>query len=197
MRPHRKRFVELLREHLPPGHMRGAEIGVQRGRMSEILFREFPQLQLFMVDTWRAADPTSAYAATADASARQPQEHHSRNYVEAVRRTTPYAERRRIIRKPSVEAAGELDTGYLDWLFLDADHSYEGCAADLPAWLRALRPGGFYAGHDYSEKKQVDRGYGVKRAVDEFVAAHGFELHVDQYTIWWLRKPLGVAHGQG
>lgn len=36
----------------------------------------------------------------------------------------------------------------LDLVFIDADHSYEGCRADFEAWAPLVRPGGFVAFHD-------------------------------------------------
>ena len=35
----------------------------------------------------------------------------------------------------------------LDCVYVDGDHSYEGCAGDLDAWWPTLRSGGIMAGH--------------------------------------------------
>jgi predicted O-methyltransferase YrrM len=48
----------------------------------------------------------------------------------------------------------------LDVLFIDGDHSYEGCSSDLKAWLPFVKPGGWVAFHDSSEA-------GVARAISE------------------------------
>ncbi len=48
----------------------------------------------------------------------------------------------------------------IDLLFIDGDHSYEGCSTDLKAWLRFVRPGGWVAFHDSSEE-------GVAQAISE------------------------------
>lgn len=36
-----------------------------------------------------------------------------------------------------------------DMVFIDGDHSYEGCLGDIEAWLPHLKKGGFLALHDY------------------------------------------------
>lgn len=66
----------------------------------------------------------------------------------------------RPLRMPSVEAAHHFTPGSVDFCFIDGDHSYAGCQADIQAWLPKLKPGGVMAGHD------VDRE-GVRRAVSE------------------------------
>lgn len=38
-----------------------------------------------------------------------------------------------------------------DLIFIDGDHTYEGCAGDILAWLPLLKPGGYLAIHDYDK----------------------------------------------
>lgn len=50
-----------------------------------------------------------------------------------------------------------------DFIFIDADHSYDSCKADIEAYLPLLRPGGVLCGHD------VGSFTGVTEAVDELL----------------------------
>jgi predicted O-methyltransferase YrrM len=60
----------------------------------------------------------------------------------------------------------------IDYLYVDADHSYDGVVADLYAWVPHVKPGGLILGDDYGH-----HGFpGVARAWDEFEAAHGLTL---------------------
>jgi hypothetical protein len=43
-------------------------------------------------------------------------------------------------------------------VFIDADHSYEHCKADIQAWLPNIKLGGIIAFHDYGPE---DGLYGV------------------------------------
>lgn len=47
-------------------------------------------------------------------------------------------------------------------VFIDGDHEYASCAADIAAWLPKVRSGGILAGHDFS-----DSFPGVEKAVRE------------------------------
>ena len=49
----------------------------------------------------------------------------------------------------------------IDLLFIDGDHSYEGCKTDLISWFPRVRRGGWIAFHDSGED-------GVARVISEF-----------------------------
>lgn len=55
------------------------------------------------------------------------------------------------IRGASVEVASKFPSASLDMLFVDGDHSLEGCYADLVAWYPKLKPTGRILGHDAAE----------------------------------------------
>ena len=69
----------------------------------------------------------------------------------------------------------------VDLIFIDADHSQEGVAKDLTAWLPKIRRGGVIAGHDYASRRHP----GVKRAVDEFFADHPRPVEFQADMVWW------------
>jgi cephalosporin hydroxylase len=56
----------------------------------------------------------------------------------------------------------------IDYLYIDADHTKEGCRSDLDLWWPYLRVGGLIAGDDYDDPR-----WGVTPAWDEFEADHG------------------------
>lgn len=70
-----------------------------------------------------------------------------------------------------------------DMIFIDGDHSYEGCSGDILAWLPHLRDGGTLAVHDYN-KEDAYRNHvtgkaphprvwvGVDKAVNEFLTGY-------------------------
>ena len=69
------------------------------------------------------------------------------------------------IRVNSLRAAKERPPSKADFIFIDADHSYEAVKADILAWRKHLAPNGILAGHDYGFPDYP----GVKQAVDELV----------------------------
>lgn len=65
------------------------------------------------------------------------------------------------IRKNSVLAARDFPDRSFDMIFIDGDHSYAGCLADLEAWYPKLKPEGILLGHDGEGE--------VRRAIDTFL----------------------------
>jgi hypothetical protein len=68
----------------------------------------------------------------------------------------------KVMKERSVDAAEYFTDGYFDFVYIDADHSYESVLTDIRAWLPKVRDGGMIAGHDYVESQP-----GVKKAVHE------------------------------
>lgn len=95
-------------------------------------------------------------------------------------------------RNESVEYA-EVHNGRgikYDFIYIDADHSYGACKADIQAWLPLLAEGGIIAGHDYH-----CAGFpGVTQAVDEMFA--GIQVMQDT-NIWWVRQEDIAWHQTG
>jgi len=69
----------------------------------------------------------------------------------------------------------------IDFLYVDADHSYAGVLEDLEAWVPLVRAGGLIAGDDYDHPRYP----GVKQAWDEFEADQGLSL-----TRYQSRPPM-------
>jgi len=101
---------------------------------------------------------------------------------QAVRATEFVADRRTFHRKDSVQAAACFDDASLDFVFIDAEHSYESVAADISAWWPKLKPGGFLLGHDYGQP----RFPGVQRAFDELLPS-GL-THAPDFTVFQRKE---------
>lgn len=136
MSVHRDVFTALVRGS---GWTQGAEIGVDKGILFGMLLKECPNLHLIGVDLF----PDRVRS------------HRVFDYAQQ------YAERARLIEGDSAASAAEIPDGSLDFVFIDADHSYEAVRRDIAAWRSKVTPGGWFGGHDYSPKFP-----GVIRAVD-------------------------------
>jgi predicted O-methyltransferase YrrM len=60
----------------------------------------------------------------------------------------------------------------IDYLYVDADHSYKAVLADLQAWAPHVKPGGLILGDDYGNASFP----GVKAAWDAFEDEYGLSL---------------------
>ncbi len=176
------RAHEIL-TRLPEGEVAGAEIGVFTGALSRLLL-ERPDLHLTMVDSW-AGDGKDYIGDSGDWHSRlsQAQQNECRKSAEQV--AAPFGDRAKVLPLASREASNVVPDASLDFVFIDADHSYEGCKADIRAWMPKLKPGGLLAGHDYDNKDFED--FGVTRAVDEFAAAHQHKLELGDNLTWFIR----------
>ena len=174
-------------QRIDPGSV-GIEIGVWRGDTSTKFLRRARHLHL--VDSWSVipytvSDEHGTYDDYLDRYAkmvgsRDPQDFQSfydNIYQSVVDRfqTNPVTIHRMSSRQFFAEFSEQAD-----WIYIDGDHSYSGCLADLRSSLKVVRPGGTIFGDDYTNKP------GVRRAVDQFVSETGMRFdnfHGSQYRI--------------
>ena len=99
-------------------------------------------------------------------------------YGEAQVNLKEYIDKKRceLIRANSVDAALGVADNSLDFIYIDADHSYVGTKGDIAAWYPKVKVGGVMAGHDYKNRASCR----VKKSVDEFIKEQGLRLFVIQ-----------------
>ena len=161
----------------------GAEIGVYRGKFSAELATTSPK-ELHLVDPWQAQsgeyerDPTN-------------QQNLQACYGGVFRRfsSNPAVH---IHRMTSVDASKLFADGYFDYVYLDADHTWQGITVDLPVWWRKVKSGGWLCGHDYFLGcSWVD----VQPVVDAWAKIKNLEILTSKPTSsddpasWAIRKP--------
>jgi Methyltransferase domain len=142
------------------------EVGVDEGIFSEYLLEYWHGRQLLSVDPWLEMPPDE-YIDTCNTSQASMDE----KYERTKRRLACFGDRSDVRRETSVEAAARVTPGSLDFVYLDARHSYEGVTEDLQVWFPLMRAGGLMAGHDYNDGVFVQGIHGVRSAVDEFFGA--------------------------
>lgn len=171
-----RRAVQVL-SRLPSGAVIGAEIGIWKGTMSARLLAR-PDLTLYMVDNWNGVPGLEACGFSDDDQIR--------NKATARVKTEFAGNRAIILCADSVVAAELVPDLSLDFVFIDADHSYNGVKSDITAWLPNIKPGGFIGGHDYDNPRERN-GKEVKHAVDEFAAEYGEPLELGDGDTWFVR----------
>jgi predicted O-methyltransferase YrrM len=82
-----------------------------------------------------------------------------------------FAARSEPVVSDSLAAARTLlaKRGTIDLIFIDGDHSYEACKADILAWAPYVKRGGVMAFHDFGSRAE-----GVTRAIFEEIKAGRF-----------------------
>ncbi len=160
----RQRLLSLL-----PARAECAEVGTWRGDFAAAILASRRPARLYLIDPWEyrtdpGYDQASYGGHSEDGQARLDAMHASvlERFDAQIRSGQVLVRRAR-----SLEAAAGFADESLDWVYIDADHSYEGVSGDLEAFFRVVRPGGFLAGDDYGHEGSWFED-GVRRAVDEF-----------------------------
>jgi len=186
---YRDSLVKLIRQECGSPTF-GVEVGVHRGATSALLLRSFPSLTLAMVDLWGEWNTVKTSHTLEE----------QKQYRQQAMASTDFAKSRRwVIDEDSTNAATLLsseDGTYKsqrllrqyeeyrqksDFVFIDADHSYEACRRDMDAWWPVTKT--LFCGHDYGKPE-----FGVTQAVDEFCEEHGITVNVAEGHIWWINK---------
>ena len=162
----RDRMAELFAEL---GSCKGAEIGVGQGFYSEILCKANPNLCLLGIDPWvgistpvrRAIRPENATQANLETYGDV-----DPLYADAVQRLAPY--NITLIRAGSIDAVQNIPDASLDFVYIDAVHSFDWAMTDILYWAPKVRLGGIVSGHDFAHYHE----YGVVFAVEAYVRAH-------------------------
>ena len=172
-----KDSIHILKDILP--NTKGAEIGVWAGNTS-MQFLRLGISELHMIDPW-SVEPykkskeyknydeyLAKYSKILNIEKQDVdfQEYYDAIYSE-VRAKCGMDPRVTIHRMTSDEWFANKPEK-LDWIYVDGDHGYEGCLADLENSLKVVKPGGLIMGDDYYWPKASWGKEGVTNAVDRF-----------------------------
>lgn len=186
MGQHSRSLIRILKPIEPK---LGCEVGVWAGENSKALLEAFPQMTLLMVDYYQ---PPSPKVIEQDPGIRRRPEMCSQEGLDQALLRATHATQglRRILLVAESQCAAQLVLdASLDFVFIDADHIYECIARDVSIWAPKVRSGGVISGHDYGGGGDRRRGWGVTRAVDEFVAQHHYQLTLWRGRVWCIYKP--------
>jgi len=150
----------------------GCEVGVCEGCLSSYLLQRFPKLFLYMVDSYE--DKNIWGRVTAEKAIHT-----------AYKSTCAFVNRRSIVVSRSEQAVQNIADQSLDFVYIDADHTYKQVKNDLYLWMPKVKDGGILMGHDYDSRMEKKGLYmGVKRAVDEFAKHNGLLVQSAGMLIW-------------
>jgi hypothetical protein len=163
----------------------GVEVGVQKAEYSKYLL-DNTDMFLYLVDTWKQLpnyiDPANISDSEQDICMQI-----------AIKNLSDYDTRYKIIRKLSVDAAKDFQDSSLDFIYLDAQHTWNACTADLNAWYHKLKVGGIMSGHDFLNAYgdiPHEMMFEVETAVREFIANKSIDLFItyESWPTWYWRK---------
>jgi FkbM family methyltransferase len=193
--PDKRDLASLVNQLYPNGI--GVEIGVLRGEYSKLILERWNNGTLYLIDTWRHL---SKYI---DMNGQDDQYHYD-CMVKTAENIKPWQHRAHMIRMDSSLSADMFPDEYFDFIYIDADHSYEGVVKDIEAWWPKIKKGGLFCGDDYIpdngdiwlivDDKQTYAGkFGVRHAVTEFATKINVKIYSTinepYWKQWYTFKP--------
>lgn len=154
------------------------EIGVRIGENLLDMLKANPT-EMVAVDLWRE----DGVRTRNDLSYSQKELDSQFQYIQSLQVQYPAI---KIIRNYSTEAAKQFADGYFDYVYIDADHTYEAVRDDIKAWYPKVRQYGILGGHDYHPNAPTCT---VNMAVDEFVRQNSLLFHSEISNSWYVVKP--------
>lgn len=158
-----------------------AEIGVRQGLNFEKMIEHGPELAV-AVDLWK----NTGNMAQNDLD--YTQEKLDKQYLDFKNKyiDTPGV---MIHRGYSDQAAKWFEDETFDFVYIDADHTYDGVKADLEAWYPKVKKGKFLMGDDFRRHKtRTGVRFGVVEAVTRFAHINGLSFFVFPRSKWGLIK---------
>lgn len=156
----------------------GAEIGVWMGD-SSVKFQSIGLKELHLIDPYTLSDADrglslfkARYASLVGGFDDQAFNIYYEKVYNSVKDKFKNNSEVTLHRTRSVEFWNSIDDNYLDWVYIDGDHSYNGCYYDLIQAAKKVKTGGFIFGDDYKRLDGTHGKGGVNKAVDQFVSEH-------------------------
>jgi hypothetical protein len=146
-----------------------AEIGVFNGSFSQCIIDIANPRSLFLVDIF------SGQMISGDKNGENVQQINLyQSYFDLFRKylNNPNV---RLYRGPSGHFLNALPDGYLDFIYIDGDHSYKGVQIDIELSRKKVKTRGFICGHDYTPQFP-----GVVQAVNEFCSNHNTKIELTE-----------------
>ncbi len=139
----------------------GVEVGVWRGDFSIPFKQRWLGQKLYLVDPWMKLDDYDDIRCDM---------FDEKDYEYVLKQTQRFGATVEMVQSTSEEAAIFLPNN-LDFVYIDANHSYEHTLQDLNLWWPKMKKGGILAGHDMFNEAHPE----VHKAVFEFAETNKLE----------------------
>ena len=187
--PEKMDIANLVNKLYPNGV--GIEIGVLRGDYSKIILDRWHNGTLYMVDTWRHIPEYIDLNGRDDT-------YHYECMIQTAKSIKDHQHRAHMIRMDSVKCSELFPDEYFDFIYIDADHSYEAVQKDLQVWWPKIKKGGLFTGDDYIPEdgdiwlidnndgtKEYAGKFGVRKAVTEFAEENKLQIYSTTQEPYW------------
>ena len=159
--------INFVKETFNGKTVKGAEIGVERGRNAQNILNELNIGKLFLIDVWDIYEGIFVMWSL-------------ENYSQVLRKFRN-EERVEIIKGYSENAVKNIENNSLDFVYIDANHKYDYIYQDINLWYPKVKKGGVIGGHDVCNTD-------VLKAVKDFCSKENIKFQTE-IPDWYFIKP--------
>lgn len=184
---------------------KGVELGSFKGEFAKNITTKW-EGKLYMIDVWRPLSDE-------DYDDISNHKNHIDAYSTAMNNIKGFEDKTFMLRMVGSEGAKLFADESLDFVYIDANHTYESVKEDIDIWYRKVKKGGLVMGHDYlpdyfyegkeeknqalytfpdgkPEEAEYAGMFGVNPAVDEFAKEKNYKVYkTDEFlATWWFIK---------
>ena len=157
------------------------EIGVRNGTNFEKMIKHNPKVAV-AIDLWK---DDGVMARNDMAFSQNTLDEQYNNFVSGPG-SKPFVH---VYRDYSFNVVKEFPDNYFDLIYIDADHTFEGCLRDIRDWYPKVKKGGFLLGDDYRRHKtRTGVRFGVIEAVNKFTHDNNLSFWVFPRSKWGMVK---------
>lgn len=180
----------LLLVTLIPAGGKGAEVGVAAGHFSEHLYRATNPSELILIDPWEHQKRDDYLEDVNNVAEDEAFDRYKR--VQSVFSHQIESSRVKVMRQYSEQALSSLPDNYLDWIYIDGLHTYDGVRKDLEIAFKKVKSGGLILGHDFTNRPgALKMNFGVIPALCDFASKSDCDflfLTNDENPTYFLMK---------
>ncbi len=155
---------------------RGAYIGISLGEYSEAILNQTSVQTLYLVDSYHHI---GLYKCPMNLE----EDDSGLLYKKINGGISESQNRFKLIPEDFDTAINQIDES-LDFVYIDADRSYNGVWEVLCAWFKKLKVGGIIGGHNYKHPAFP----GVHEAIDQFFNRFTWKINEEAEGLWWVEK---------
>jgi hypothetical protein len=149
-------LTEFVKSFVPPNPII-AEVGVFHGYFSEYIYKLFSPSTMFLIDTFNTHDFITNFF-------------NKETHFQFIQNKFSSRSEVKCLQGLSWDMLSMLGDNSLDYIYIDADHSYESVKKDIAAAYEKIKNKGVIHFNDYCNYSILEGGtYGVMQAVNEFL----------------------------
>ena len=173
-KPNSPSRIDFIKNNIPVDTI-GIEVGVAGGKHAQYLWQNAKPKKLYLIDHWDLAQKP----------------YFGEETLYWYNQVLKFSQDKNIevIKDDTVNASKRFDDESIDWIYLDADHSYEGVLRDLNVYWPKLKDGGLLMGDDYSLYDLTRSRFGVEKALKEFFS-DDTSIHLEVQGISNTKKDI-------